>query len=78
VAFLRRFGPQDGLFDTLVLPQVDTPCMQLFLDEVAACHGDDNTIMVLDGADWHTRNVPLLNSEWVLLSQVEHRSRELG
>jgi transposase len=40
----------------LVLPQVDTPCMQLFLNEVAARHADDNIVMVLDGAGWHTSN----------------------
>ena len=44
----------DGQFDTLVLPQADTACMQLFLDEVARRHSQDNIIMVLDGAGWHT------------------------
>lgn len=49
-------SPLDGQLDTLVLPQVDTPCMQLFLDEVASRHAADNIIMVLDGAGWHTAN----------------------
>lgn len=57
--YIYAFGavsPQDGVLDTLVLPQVDTPCMQLFIDEVAARHADDNIAMVLDGAGWHTSN----------------------
>lgn len=49
-------SPRDGRLDTLVLPQVDTPCMQLFLDEVAARHAGDNIVMVMDGAGWHTSN----------------------
>jgi len=47
-------SPLDGQLDTLVLPQVDTLCMQLFLDEVALRHAADNIVMVLDGAGWHT------------------------
>lgn len=42
-----------GELDTLILPHVNTPCMQVFLDEVAARHPDDRIIMVLDGAGWH-------------------------
>lgn len=49
-------SPMDGQFDSLILPQVDTACMQLFLDEVAARHPEDNIVMVLDGAGWHTCN----------------------
>jgi len=46
-------SPQDGQFDTLILPQANTACMQLFLDEVAQRHSEDNIVMVLDGASWH-------------------------
>lgn len=46
-------SPQDGCFDSLVLPQVNTECMQIFLDEIARRHPDDNVVMVLDGAGWH-------------------------
>jgi len=49
-------SPVDGQLDTLLLPQVDTWCMQLFLDEVASRHPHDNIVMVLDGAGWHTAN----------------------
>ena len=43
----------DGSLDTLILPHVDSICMQLFLEEVAARHPDDRIVMVLDGAGWH-------------------------
>ena len=47
-----------GEFDSLILPQVNTGCTQLFLDEVAARHPVNRIIMVLDGAGWH-RSVTL-------------------
>lgn len=42
-----------GELDALILPHVNTPCMQVFLDEVAARHPEDRIIRVLDGAGWH-------------------------
>lgn len=56
-----------GELDSLILPHVNTLCMQLFLDEVAARHPMDRIVMVLDGAGWHAsqalrtpENIPLL------------------
>ena len=46
-------SPQDGAFDSLVLPHVNSECMQVFLDEIANRYPNDNVIMVLDGAGWH-------------------------
>lgn len=46
-------SPQDGCFDALMLPDVNTECMQIFMDEVARRHPNDNIVMVLDGAGWH-------------------------
>lgn len=46
-------SPADGRFDSLILPQVNGKCMQLFLDEVARRYPDENIVMVLDGAGWH-------------------------
>jgi transposase len=43
----------DGVLDTLILPHVNSDCMQLFLDEVCRRHPDDRIVMVLDGAGWH-------------------------
>lgn len=42
-----------GEFDSLILPHVNTECMQLFLDEVSARHPDERIVMVIDGAGWH-------------------------
>jgi len=42
-----------GELDSLILPHVNTECMQLFLNEVSARHPDERIVMVIDGADWH-------------------------
>ena len=42
-----------GELDSLILPHVNTSCMQLFLDEVGRRHPDRRIVMVLDGAGWH-------------------------
>jgi hypothetical protein len=42
-----------GQVDSLILPQVDTVCMQLFVDEVARRHPNEKLLMVLDNAGWH-------------------------
>jgi hypothetical protein len=46
-------SPMDGRFDSLMLPHVNSECMQVFLDEVALRYPNDNIVMVLDGAGWH-------------------------
>lgn len=43
-----------GELDSLILPHVNTACMQLFLDEVARRHPDEHIVMVIDGAGWHS------------------------
>jgi hypothetical protein len=43
----------DGTLDTLILPHVNTDCMQIFLDEVATRHSGDRIVMITDGAGWH-------------------------
>lgn len=43
----------DGVLDTLIMPYVNTNCMQIFLDEVASRHPGERIIMILDGAGWH-------------------------
>jgi hypothetical protein len=37
----------------LILPQVNTECMNVFLEEMAKEVGDKKIIMVMDGAGWH-------------------------
>jgi hypothetical protein len=43
----------DGVLDSLILPHVNTDCMQVFLDEVAARHSKERIVMITDGAGWH-------------------------
>ena len=43
----------DGQWDSLILPQVNTDCMQIFLDEISTRYPNDRIVMVLDGAGWH-------------------------
>ena len=47
--------PATGAMDALILPQVNTHCMQIFLNTVAQRYPNDNIVMVLDGAGWHSR-----------------------
>jgi len=45
----------DGELDTLIMPHVNSVCMQIFLDEVASRHPEDRIVMVLDGGRVGTR-----------------------
>ena len=47
-------SPQDGCFDSLLLPHVNSECMHIVLDEIASRYPTNNVVMVLDGARWHT------------------------
>ena len=42
-----------GQLDSLILPYVNTKCMQLFLNEVSQRHPNERIVMVIDGAGWH-------------------------
>ena len=42
-----------GELDSLILPHVNTNCMQLFLNEVSIRHPNEHIVMVIDGAGWH-------------------------
>ena len=46
-------SPHDGRFDSLVLPHVNSDCMQLFITEVASRYPTENLVMIVDGAGWH-------------------------
>ena len=46
-------SPLDGAFDSLVLPHVNSDCMQIFIDEIANRYPGDNVVMFLDGVGWH-------------------------
>ena len=57
-----------GMMDALILPQVNTHCMQLFLDTVAARHPGEHIVMVLDGASWHSSKHLITPSNMRLLA----------
>ncbi len=37
-------SPGDGVLDTLILPSVNGDCMQIFVDEIGARHGEENVL----------------------------------
>lgn len=43
----------EGQWDSLILPHVNTGCMQIFLDEISSRYPKDRIVMVLDQAGWH-------------------------
>ncbi|MDX2049976.1 MAG: transposase, partial [Rickettsiaceae bacterium] len=45
--------PESGEDFSLILPSVNTNCMNLFLKEMSQQIGKDNIIMVMDGAGWY-------------------------
>lgn len=47
------FCPEDGSMDSLILPHMDSFCMNLFLREVAIRHTGELILMVTDGAPCH-------------------------
>ena len=46
-------SPHDGVMDSLILPEVNTQVMSIFLEEVSSRHHDDFIIMFMDRAGWH-------------------------
>ena len=46
-------SPHDGCLDSLILPEVNSETMSIFLAEVAQRHVKEHIVMVLDGAGWH-------------------------
>jgi transposase len=57
----------DGQWDSLLLPCVDSICMQVFLDEIALRYPANNILLVVDGAGWHRSNSLKLPSNLKLL-----------
>ena len=46
-------SPSAGLLEPLILPSVNSACMQVFVDEIAHRHPDENILRGVDGAGWH-------------------------
>lgn len=47
-------SPKDGVFDSLILPTMDSCTMSIFLREVSKRHPADYILMVMDGASCHS------------------------
>ena len=53
--------PFDGDLDALILPEVNTEAMSIFLKELSGSHRDEEIVLILDKAGWHTAanlNIP--------------------
>jgi len=46
--------PFDGDLDALILPDVNTQSMSLFLRELSLNHAHEHIVLILDRAGWHT------------------------
>lgn len=49
-------NPSSGKHVSLILPSVNTICMNIFLQELAVELGNTKIILVMDGAGWHKSN----------------------
>ena len=45
--------PASGETFSLILPKVNTECMNLFLRKKSECYPDDKILIIMDGAGWH-------------------------
>src|SRR3989338_633385 len=50
------FSPLDGVADTLILPNMFSQTMNLFLKEIGQRHQDEYILMIVDGASNHRAN----------------------
>ena len=50
-------SPKDGIFDTLILPFMDSVCMNIFLEEISKRHKNEYILMICDGAPCHSEGV---------------------
>jgi transposase len=55
--------PIDGEMDSLILPEVNTTSMSLFLEEISQRHEREFILLFLDGAGWHkSKNLQIPNN----------------
>ena len=66
-----------GELDTLILPRVNTECMQIFLNEISERHPAERIVMVIDGAGWH-RSGALTAPENIYLLRLPPYAPELN
>ena len=46
-------SPADGALFTLIMPQTNTACMSVFLQELSKAYPDESIFLVVDNAAWH-------------------------
>ena len=68
----------DGQWDSLILPQANTVCMQIFLEEISSRYIDERIVMVLDGAGWHRTGGNLTVPKNIRLLSLPPYSPELN
>jgi hypothetical protein len=61
-------SPLDGVLDSLILPDVDTYSMSLFLSVVSERHPDETVLMFMDQAGWHKAKALIIPSNIRLLN----------
>ena len=61
-------SPHDGVLDSLILPEVNSETMSIFLKEVSVRHVDEFILMVLDGAGWHKSKYLIIPENMLLIS----------
>ena len=82
--------PVTGESFFLVLPNCDTICMNVFLDELSKAYAKDTILMVCDGASWHRSkglkvpenihllNIPPYTPEMNPIEQIWKQLRSMG
>lgn len=70
-------SPEDGELDTLILPNMYTSTLSVFLEEVSKRHPEEQITMVMDGAPCH-RSGQLVIPENIQLIEQPSYSPELN
>jgi hypothetical protein len=70
-------SPHDGALVSLVLPEVNTALMSLFLAEVSGRYREEFILLVLDRAGWHVAGDLIVPVNWRLYP-LPARSPELN
>ena len=65
-------SPHDGKMVSLILPKTNAVCMSIFLEEVAKRFPNENIIMIVDKAAWHTAGTLMVPENIELFSLLPH------
>ena len=65
-------SPNEGIIESLVMPNSNTVCMQIFIDYVAQNHPDRYILMFLDQASFHTTDKLILPDNMVFFPILAH------